>query len=161
MTSKIIRWNIDIVENIDINASESILNTRSEEYESFLDSLEGMLLGKGYDFYEQHESNNENSQSEYLEYLKLSDDCKIIVVVFVRISDHPLPSRKDKQGNKISGDKLQRRYQVTRRIPELMEDFDNTDVPLSESIRLTFDNKHFTSYEDALIYVNQKINRLP
>ena len=158
MKTTVIRWNIEIYPQLDTIASSSILNTKSEEYESFIDSLCGILDAKGYELYDERPSDTKGSQSMYYEFLKLADDAKIKLVIFVRISDHMFPGR-EMDGKYASPRKLQLKYH-TRRAGELAKDANMNERPLFVNVNIIFDDRHMSSYDEALYYIQNKAKTL-
>ena len=156
---KTIKWTVEVIPQEMQYTVESVVSTRSEEYNSFVDGVIIMLELKGYLYNREYTHKSPDSESMYYEFVKFDDDLQIKLLVEFRISEHPLPDIVDKDGKKITG---HRRLQnkAEKRATQVMKDFHNEEIPVSVPVNIIFDNQHFLSYEEALLYINRRINRL-
>lgn len=160
MKTRVIRWTMEITPQTErIYSAESILNTRSEEYASFIESIITMLENAGYLLNEDHSSNQQGSVSQYYEFLKFREDATVKLVLSIRISDHKSPDRIVK-GRRMTAKQRRQEYLDTTRSAELMQDFSTTNRPISIPVDIIFNNQHFLSYIEAIKYIHQLINQL-
>lgn len=161
MVTKIVKWYMDISpQNEKLYTSESILNTRSEEFNSFIKSITRMLETSGYVLNNYHGSNQVNSNSLYYEFLKFDEDVvRVKLIIFIRISDHKAPDRVVHNKNTHANQRRQG-YQDDIRVPQIMKDFKTSERPMSVDVDIIFDDNHFICYEDALQYIHKVIGKL-
>lgn len=151
---------IEIELDIDISPKEiiqssSILDTKSNEYQSFIKGMVMAFEDAGYELYNDptytHQS-NQGSQSWYYTFLRIEDYVEIRIVVNVRISDHfnkdrpwgTANERRQKYTTKVR-DQLEQEYQVSKK-------------PMRVPVEIIFDDDNYDSYTDALFAIHDKID---
>jgi len=152
-----VEWDIEISPQESQIVASSILDTRSREYQSFVEgmianfSIAGYKLHRSSDY--THPSNRKNSQSEYYTFVKLENNVVVQVIVHVRISDHVVESD-------VGGQKRQR--YVDRISQEIVEEYKSPNKrPLSIPINIIFnDETGIESYEEALAVIRKSIASL-
>ena len=161
MVTKLIEWTIYITpQNENLYTTESILNTQSEEYESFIDSITMMMEDSGFYNIDEHNSNQTGSNSMYYTYLRLDDNGESTqVVIYIRISDHKVPNREVRGKNTTSKQRV-KDYLDNTLSTQIMQDFKSPTKPLMVPVDIIFDDNHFMSYTDALKYICKKIEEL-
>lgn len=148
-----ITWDIDIFPQ-DLIEGASILDTRSNEYQSFIKGMVMAFEDAGYELYNDpiytHQS-NKGSDSWYYTFLRVENFVEIRIVVNVRISDHPnkdrpwgtADDRRHKYLSKVR-DELQDTYQVSKK-------------PMRVPVEIIFDDDNLTSYTEALFLIHDKL----
>lgn len=153
-----IEWLINIYPKEDvIESSTSIMDTGSNEYHNFIDTLVSMFSKAGFELYRDprytHVSNTPGSQSDYYTFLQIQDYILIEVIVHVRVSDHPLK-------NKPWGTASQRRQKYLDDISEeLADEYELSQIPYSIPVDIVFgeDDKYLKSYPAAIRYARDQI----
>ena len=151
-------FNIDIVNsNYRELLASSYVDLTGTEYDEFIVSMISQFFSKNYDLTRDnrytHQSNTPGSLSDYYTFTKWIGDVQIIVVVNVRISDHPDVDR----GSLTSREK---RARYTARIAnELSEDLD-PEATLVYPLDITFDDQHLKSYSSAQLQLNSRLRRI-
>lgn len=142
-----------------INSATSILNTQSDEYNSFIDGIIVNFGNAGYELYSDtqytHPSNNPESNSWYYTFLKIEDQIMIKVIVHVRVSDHPLRDKK-------SGTARERRTRYLRKISrELKDEYELESMPYAIPVDIILDKKDLAkSYTSALFRLKDRIEEI-
>lgn len=158
MKIQVIHWDIEIIPQDDgIFSAQMVFDNKSQEYKSFINGIKAMMEAKDYQFIVSYDSPYEDSNSKYYEFLKVTDELKIKVVISVRVSDHIVPDSK-REGQPTSSKRRRSNYLLTKRVPELMKEFNTTEIPVVVPVDIVFDDKHFWSYFEALKYINNLIN---
>lgn len=153
-----VEWTIDIYPKSSVIEGASILDTRSNEYQSFIQGMIANFGTAGYELYTDtqytHPSNRKESNSWYYTFLKIEDYVAIRVIVHVRISDHPIP-------DKNYGTAVERRGRyLTRMAEELTKEYDLKDKPLTFPVDIIFDDHYCRSYVNALFYLKSQISEI-
>lgn len=160
-----IEWIIDIYpKNIGIEASTSILDINSEEYQNFVASMINEFQNVGFELYNDskytHLSNTPGSQSDYYTFLRIEDYVIIEVIVHIRISDHPIP-------DKPWGTAIQRRASYLNKVSgELKDEYELKDYPYTVPVDIIFrdedDNqsKYLKSYIAAMFKIRSEIKEI-
>lgn len=147
-------WDIDICPQTSSIASSTILDTRSNEYQSFIEGLIDNFETYGYELYNDPEythRSNFGSDSWYYTFLKVEDYVEIRIVVNVRISDHDNVDRLHRTA-------AQRRSSYVNKIgDELADEFKTNPKPLKVPINIVFNDNNFTSYTQALFAVHDQL----
>ena len=149
---------IDIYPQNQILSSTFILDTQSDEYNAFIDSMITMFANAGFELYSDPEyihKSNKGSESWYYTFLKIEDLVAIKIIVNVRVSDHPLKDRK-----KHTGDELRQNY-MKRVSRQLSKEYELTDEPLVTAVNVVIDGERVTdSYTAAELYLKSKIREI-
>ena len=148
-------WDIDIVapsyQNI-FSATE-MPDLTGTEYSSFIDDLISQFDAAGFGLRMEsdytHDSNF-GSMSEYFTFTRWVDKVCVIVVVNVRISDHPDVPRKN-----LTPD--QKRAKYGQRIGNEIAQKEGASSSVTYTMDITFDDKHFKSFFSALMYANSRL----
>lgn len=160
MKHKFIKWVIEInPSDVEITSAITVLNTRSNEFESFVVGMITMLEAKGYLLNEDgcYDSDVPGSISKYYEFIKFTDNLETTLAVEIRVSDHTLQD-KIIDGKKISGKRRRSTYLDTTRMPEIAKEFDSPRIPVSVPVDIVFNDQHMLSYFEALKYINRLVN---
>ena len=148
-----IEWDIEIFPKEDISAS-TILDTRSNEYQSFIKGMVMSFEDSGYELYNDptytHQS-NKGSDSWYYTFLRIENGTEIRVIVNVRVSDHANP---DKPWG--TADERRNRY-VSRIRDELAKEYEVKKKPMRVPVDIIFNDENYTSYTDALFGIYDKL----
>lgn len=150
-------WDIEIVPaSVKVTAA-SILDTQSNEYQSFIEGMISAFEDYGYELYNDPEythKSNKGSDSWYYTFLRIENYVEIRVVVNVSISDHdnkdrPWATAADRRSSYVNkaGDKL-------------ADEFNTNPKPLKVPVQITFNDEHFRSYNSALFYVHDTLEDL-
>lgn len=147
-------WDIEISpQHLDI-ASSTILDTQSNEYQSFIDGLIDNFETYGYELYNDPEYthlSNRGSQSWYYTFLKIEDYVEIRVVVNVRISDHDNVDRHHRTA-------AERRASYVNSVGDkLADEFGTSLKPLKIPVNIVFNDRNFTSYTRALFAIHDQL----
>ena len=148
-------WDIEIEPREETVVAGSILDTQSNEYQSFIEGMIDNFAEWGYELYNDPEythKSNKGSDSWYYTFIKVEDLVEIRIVVNVRISDHA-----NKDTRRSTADERRSRY-VDKISDELASEFGSSPRPMRVPINIIFDDNHFTSYSGALfqLYDNLK-----
>ena len=100
-----------------------------------------------------HESDTPGSLSEYYTFTKWIGDVQIIVVINVRISDHP-----DVDRGSLTSREKRARY-VNRITDELSEGVD-PDTKMMYPLDITFDGQHLNSFSSAELRINSRLKTI-
>ena len=140
----------DILSATDIDMSGT-------EYDDFITDMISNFRKNSYSLsYEEdytHHSNFPGSMSEYFTFTKWYDDVEVIVVVNVRLSDHP---DKGKYGMSAR----QKRVDYVNRIGKEIADKHGAREDIAYPIDIVFDDKHFTSFSSAQAHVRSELKRI-
>lgn len=151
-------WTIDIYPKEDKVVASSILDTQSNEYQSFIEGITMSFLDYGYELFNDpeytHESNVDNSQSWYYTFIRVEGDVELRVFVHVRISDHV---NKDKPW----GTAKQRRAKYVNSLGnKLADSMKSEHKPIKIPVDIIFNDDNYRSYSSALIAVQQTLEEL-
>lgn len=148
-------WTIEIYPKDESIQSSTILDTQSNEYQSFIRGMVVAFKDAGYDLYNDpeytHES-NKGSQSWYYTFLRVENLVEIRVVVNVRVSDH---SNKDKPWG--TAKELREAY-VDKMGDALAAEYETAPRPLKVPVEIVFNDDGYTSYTRALFAVRDQID---
>ncbi len=162
-TNNIIEWYIDIelsevqaYNNISI-AAGTILNFDDDDCQAFLQGIiDNFELN---DFEYMGIEKSPRSDSHYMEFMKFSSDKSTLdVYVYVRISNHGMKVRT-KSGKYFDKSKVQKKY-YAKKAEEIAKDYDNTEPPAVVPIYITFNDKKYTSYMQALFAIIRRIREI-
>ena len=146
---------IDIYPKYSNVVSSSILDTQSNEYENFIQSMIDMFAYAGFELYNDPEythKSNRGSESWYYTFIKVEDFVEIRVVVNVRISDHP-----DKDRGHTSAQAKRSNY-TAKIASELSAEYESKQIPLSIPVDIVFDDeKYCKSYVAAQFFLRDQI----
>ena len=149
-----IEWDIDIIPQIENISSATILDTTSNEYQSFIEGMVLQFEDYGYELYNDpdytHKS-NKGTESWYYTFLKIEDLVEIRIVVNVRISDHDNP---DKPWNNASA--LRNKY-VTKVRDTLENEYQVSKKPMRVPVNIIFNDDNLQSYSEALFEIHEKL----
>lgn len=141
MITREAEWTIDIVpQNEAKYTAESILNTRSEEFASFVSGIIMNLGAAGYLLNDMNVSDHGNGVSEHYEFLKCDENKIRKIIVNIRVSDH---RTSDGQND-------------VKNITNISE---NIIRHISIPVDIIFNDEHFTDYYGALKYAHSLIKR--
>jgi len=148
--------------NIDIVCSSysSVLSSTDltgTEYDSFIVSMMAQFDNAGYSVSHNedytHSSNTPGSLSEYFTFTKWIGDVQILVLVNVRLSDHPDVAR-----GQLKSQMKRARY-VARLGQELSEGHDAQYVA-TYPLDIVFDDQHFRSFSSAQFQIHSRLNKI-
>lgn len=150
-----IEWDIDIFPKSNEIQSSTILNTKSNEYQAFIEGMVTAFDDAGYELYNDpsytHQS-NKGSDSWYYTFLKIENQVEIRVVVNIRISDHYNP-------DKPWGTAEQLRQKYTMKVRDALEqEYQVKPKPMKVPVNIIFNDDNYTSYMDALFGIRDKID---
>ena len=150
-------WDIDIFPQEEIITSATILDTKSNEYQSFIQSMVMQFMDYGYELYNDpdytHESNN-GSKSWYYTFLKIENQVEIRVVVNVRVSDHP---NKDKPWGSARD---RRNKYVDKSSDKLAAEYKSNPKPMRIPVDIIFNDDNYTSYYGAMFALHDQLENL-
>lgn len=148
--------NIDIVNSYYTSVLSST-DLSGTEYDSFIISMMALFQSAGYsvshDEEYTHYSNRMNSLSEYFTFTRWVDNVQVIVIVNVRISDHP-----DVPRGRYTSDEKRSNY--VSRIGKEIADSKGTDQYISYPLDITFDDQHLKSYTSAQFKIHSRIKAI-
>lgn len=170
----IVPIDIDIVLTDEIAASSQVTD---DEVESFINTVHLTFVANGYECISQQASNRPGSYSEYLTYVKKSaddDGTKLKVIVFIRVSDHPLPDRgakvknkdkksRSKKGKKgvtrkdMSGKALRKAYTESQ-VQDLLQQYPGSVPKVSDNL-ITIHPVDGLTYDQAIDKIEYIINK--
>lgn len=147
-------WDIDIYPQDPNVLGSSILQTKSNEYPSFVKGMVMAFEDHGYELYNDpsytHQS-NQGSDSWYYTFLRVEEYVEIRVVVNVRISDHLNP-------DKPWGTATERRQKYVTKVRDTLEqEYQVAKKPMRVPIEIIFNDDNFTSYYEALFEIKDKL----
>lgn len=127
------------------------------DYDSFIISMIALFKSRDYTLSKDeeytHESNRLISLSEYFTFTKWEGDIQIIVVVNVRISDHP-----DNPKRGLSAEEKRAKY-VAKIGKEIADKYNSANL-VSKPLDIIFDDKHLKSYTSAQLKLNSELNNI-
>ena len=133
MKTNIIQWTIEIYPQDKTVDSSTILRTRSAEYDSFIESMVGMLEWKGYLL------NAETAPDK-------KDGRYTSIFEFVKLTE-------DEQKSRVS-------VSVSVGSDSVMMEQDANDIPIYVPVEIVLGNHRCMSYMDAILELNRLINQL-
>lgn len=154
-----IRWEIIISPQDHSVLGSTILDTKSQEYKTFIQSVINALDSADYLHNDDadHSSSNANSQSMYYEFLKFTGNLDVKVLLHVRVSDHLVPDKHKKTASQERQDWLDNSRSV-----DVQNDFKSKIRPTCVPVEIIFNDSYYTSYKEALNAIMDMIqNDLP
>ena len=149
----IFEFNIEIL--CDLAEIESSTDLTDSEYDKFITSMMSIFYSRDYtmsrDPDHTHPSNRTASLSEYFAFTKWIDDIQVIVVINVKVSDHP-----DNPKNGLSGDDKRAQF-VGKLAKGIAKNYSSNNI-ISRPVDIIFDDKHLHSYSSAQFKLNSELN---
>ena len=144
---------------IEIYESPSILSSidiDSSEFNSFETEVFGAFLLHGYELESCHDHESDSGHSYYYVYTKVENDIKLKMIVELRLSDHPANDRMIK--GKLVPNKKSAEAHLKKLAQELATKYGQTRGYRYRRIDIIFDDNHYTSYEEALREIENKLD---
>ena len=127
------------------------------EYDNFIDNMIMQFRMKKYKLDKDedytHVSNSPGSLSEYYTFYKWIGNIQVIIVVNVRVSDHPDRGRRG-----LSAEEKRDRY--VAQISDQISERENAEAVLPRRLEIVFDDRHLKSFTSAELAVNSKIKEI-
>lgn len=127
------------------------------EYDSFITgmisqfNIAGYALNVDSDYI--HSSNVPGSLSEYYTFTRWVDDIQVIVVMHVKVSDHP-----DKSKHCVPANAKRAKY--VAKISNEISKNSGADSVVPIPMDIIFDDKHFKSFSSAQFYLNSRLHQI-
>ena len=156
--AELLKLSVEVIFDKEEIAASSILDINDSAYFDFKEAILMACGLRDFELVESYQSDIDNSISQYYIYTKTDPEgVKLKIIVEIRISDHPAPGR-DIHGQFVSQQELRNNYlkQKAKRIAE--EKYGQKRGFKWRAIDIIFNDDHFTSYEDALREIENRLD---
>lgn len=156
--SEMMKLTIEVVFEREEVAASTILDINDSRYFDFEHAILMACELRDFELIESYRSDSENSVSQYYIYTKTDPNgVKLKLLVEIRISDHTAPGRRIR-GKNVSQEKLRNEF-LKGKAKEIAQDkFNQTRGFRWRPIDIVFDDDHFTSYEQALREIEDRLD---
>lgn len=127
----------------------SIMNVDKCKFHDFEADILDMFEQRDYELEDEFGSPVKGSNSHYYIYTKVENGVKLKVLVKLRLSDHCIPDRFIR-GKQVSQKDSSAKYTKELAKSIAKDKYNQTRGYRSRNIDIVFNDKHYTSYEDAL-----------